>query len=203
MEEKGKSNQHDKNLNTEARLNLVLEEFHQLPGMLSRWKLDSDKAKACLNLIVGTTAASRALLQSHLNFHKWQQSAFTAELLRSTRWLLGASPRYAKDGLKVILTVNKEIQEKFLANHIMWFQAQAKKCKPSGRSKLRPSQAEWDKAVDYTCIMHAVQLEAASVFADQEDQEVKNRVHQQIQEAYMARPKSRGPQNIWYQCFDL
>ena len=91
--EKSQNGEHDASLNTENRLRLATDEFNSQPGMIQRWRVDEDRFKACLNLIVGTTPGARCLIQHHLNFHKWQLSCFTAELLRSTRWLLGASPR--------------------------------------------------------------------------------------------------------------
>ena len=185
--EKSQSGTHDPALNTEARLKLATEEFNAQPGMIQKWRIDEDKFKACLNLMVGTTPGARCLIQHHLNFHKWQLSCFTAELLRSTRWLLGASPRYAKEAAKVMLTVDKEVQEHFLRNHISWFSVQAKKTKISARPKLRPSVADWDRLVDYTCIMQCVRKQAAQTLQNLDPEALQN-VMDQIQDAFMARP---------------
>lgn len=184
MEEKNRSGEHSGDLNTEQRLDLILKEFNDLPGMVNKWKICEEKKRACLNLMVGTHSESRALISQHLHYNKWRDSGFTAELLRSTRWLLSASPRNTKNKLKVLLTVDKNIQVSFLRNHIAWFSSHARKVKPSTRGKLRPSVAEWDKLVDYTCVMHAVVQEIGSCI---ESEEGRERALQQVDDAFMAR----------------
>ena len=187
MESKSKSGAHGPDLNTEARLDLVLAEFNSMPGMVSRWRIDDDKRKACLNLIVGTSARARDQIQSHLHYHKWQNSAFTAELLRSTRWLLGAVPRAAKDKMKAMLTVTQRDQEAFLHNYIASFSVAALKVKVSSRGKLRLSVSDWDKLMDYTCVMRTVMDEVQAVL---ESDEAKQRVLDQLETAYMARQEN-------------
>ncbi len=184
MEEKNRSGEHSGELNTEQRLDLILKEFNDLPGMINKWKVCEEKKKACLNLMVGTSSDARALIQGHLNYHKWRDSAFTAELLRSTRWLLSSSPRNTKDKLKVLLTVDKDIQVSFLRNYIGWFSSNARKVKTSARGKIRPSVAEWDKLVDYTCVMQAVVKEIVSCI---ESEEGRERALELVEGAFMAR----------------
>lgn len=189
MQHRNECGTHDAKMNTEGRLRLVVEEYHSQPGMVSRWKVDDEKLKACLNLITGTSSKARAILQCHLNFHKWQQSSLTAELLRSSRWLIGASPRYAKDSLKVMLTVTENAQVEFLQNHVHVFNAQARKVRASARAKLRPSQSDWDKLMDYTCVMEAVKQEVAAAL---DDQECRDRVLGQVATAFMSRQDRIG-----------
>jgi hypothetical protein len=169
---------------TEQRLRLAVDEFHSQPGMLNRWKLDEERFKACLNLMVGTSAAARCQIQSHLNYHKWAMSCFTSELLRSSRWLIGASPRSAKESLKPMLTVTPDIQCSFLKNYIHWFGIQAKKTRQSSRPKLRFSLAEWDRFMDYTCVMTALKQEAMTALDGNPKQDA---VQQSIEAAFMAR----------------
>lgn len=184
MEEKNRNGEHHGDLNTEQRLDLVLKEFNEMPGMVNRWRIDEEKKKACLNLMVGTSCESRSLIQGHLHFHKWKDSAFTAELLRSTRWLLSASPRHAKEKLKILLTVDQDVQSSFLRNYITWFSSNARKVKPAARGRLRLSVAEWDKLVDYTCVMRAVTKEIKLSVASEEGQD---RAIQLVEDAFMAR----------------
>ena len=200
MESKSKSGEHSADLNTEARLELVLNEFNSMPGMVSRWRIDDDKRKACLNLIVGTSKAARDQIQSHLHYHKWAHSAFTAEMLRSTRWLLGAVPKAAKDKMKAMLTVTSRDQEAFLHNYISSFSIAAKKVKMSSRSKLRLSIAEWDKLMDYTCVMRAVMDEVQAVL---ESDEAKQRVLDQLETAYMDRQESDQNLTLNFRICDL
>ena len=180
MKEKNDSGAHGQSMSTQQRLAAVICDFHNAPGMLSRWRLDDDKEKAVLHLLVGTTAKSRSLIASHLDYHKWAHCVFTSELIRSSRWLVGAAPRNVKAHLKSLLTVDAHIQQKFLKNIIATFVQQTKKVKPGTRPRYRPSQQEWDRLVDYTCIMQGVVAEAASLFQEEKDklQEIKDAVFQ-------------------------
>ena len=189
MEEKNKTGTIGEGT-TKQRLRLVIDSFHNQPGMLNRWKLDEERIRACLNILVGTTPESRMLIQGHLNYNKWSQSSFTSDLLRSTRWLIGASPRHTKDSMKSILTVTPEIQSKFLMNHIDTFNQQGKKVRLSARAKLRPSQSDWDKLVDYTCVMQSARDKAEEALKDHPT-EKKEDVLQQIDDAFMARPVTK------------
>lgn len=169
---------------TEQRLRLAVDEFHSQPGMISRWKLDEERFRACLNLMVGTSAAARCQIQSHLNYHKWAMSCFTSELLRSSRWLIGASPRSAKDSLKPMLTVTADVQCSFLKNYIHWFGIQAKKTRASSRPKLRFTLAEWDRFMDYTCVMAVLKQEAMRALAGNSKHDA---VQASLDAAFMAR----------------
>eukprot|EP00438_Fugacium_kawagutii_P002612 Skav201663 [mRNA] locus=scaffold641:262503:266404:- [translate_table: standard] len=165
---------------TEQRLKAAVEGFHAQAGMNSKWKLDDEKFRACLNLLVGTSSKARLAIQCHLNFHKWSHSAFTADLLRSARWLIGASPRNARNDLKKMLTVTEEVQCDFLANVVRWFNRQAKKTRLSSRGKLRLSSSEWDKLVDYTCVMHKVMELAREALADHEQTKIQDLVEPEV-----------------------
>lgn len=104
--------------------------------------------------------------------------------LRSTRWLLSASPRHAKEKLKILLTVDQDVQSSFLRNYITWFSSNTRKVKPAARGRLRLSVAEWDKLVDYTCVMRAVTKEIKLSVASEEGQD---RAIQLVEDAFMAR----------------
>ncbi|CAK8988151.1 unnamed protein product [Durusdinium trenchii] len=160
MQAKSEDGTHDKSMSTESRLKAVIAEYHDQPGVLARYRIDPDKERAILNLVVGTSAGTRTLIQAHLNHHRWRESCFTADLLKSSRWLIGASPRNCKEYMKSMLTVTQRIQEKFMQNVIAWFSGQVQKIRASTRAKFRPSQTEWDRMVDYTCVMERVKVEA-------------------------------------------
>eukprot|EP00435_Cladocopium_sp_Y103_P068065 s95_g31.t1 len=177
---------------TEQRLRLAVEEFHSQPGMVNRWKLDEDRFKACLNLMVGTSSAARFQIQSHLNYHKWAVSAFTSELLKSSRWLIGASPRWAKEAMKPLLTVTPDVQCWFLQNYISWFSTQAKKSKASSRAKNRFTLDQWDRFMDYTCVMAALKKEAVKVLDGNPKQDA---VVESIEAAFMGRPVTHAKKN--------
>ena len=181
MKEKHDSGAHSQSMTTQQRLASVVSEFHSTPGMLNRWRLDDDKEKAVLHLLVGTTSKSRSLIASHLDYHKWSHCVFTSELIRSSRWLVGAVPRNVKAHLKSLLTVDANIQQKFLKNIIATFVQQTKKVKPGTRPRYRPTQQEWDRMVDYTCVMQGVVAEATSLFGPEEQdklEEIKDAVFQ-------------------------
>lgn len=186
MQDKASTGQHDGNLGTDARLKGIITEFNESPGVLSKWKIDSGKERAILNLLIGTSKGTRALIQSHLDYHKWAYCCFTSELLRSNRWLIGASRRGVKDYLKSVLTVSEVSQENFMTNMISNFAFQTRKTKPSSRSKLRASQQEWDQMVDYTCVMCKVMEEAEEML--ESDPEKQNKVLESLSAAFMNRP---------------
>lgn len=129
MQDKASTGQHDGNLGTDARLKGIITEFNESPGVLSKWKIDSEKERAILNLLIGTSKGTRALIQSHLDYHKWAYCCCTSELLRSNRWLIGASRRGVKDYLKSVLTVSEVSQENFMTNMISNFAFQTRKTK--------------------------------------------------------------------------
>jgi hypothetical protein len=85
MTVKAESGHHPKEWNTESAWGV--DELRSSDGFLSRWQIDCDKLKAINNMLVGTTKAARAVIAGHLNQHKWHFCAFTAELLRNSRWL--------------------------------------------------------------------------------------------------------------------
>lgn len=169
MADFAKNGKHDAAMTTEQRLKSVICALHACDGFLSRWQLDDDKQKAVLHLVIGTSAGSRNIIQSHLNFYRWKDSAFTSDLLKSSRWLVNATCKTAKEPFKQLLVVTSEIQEMFLRGHIHQYVEATRRVKASARAKHRPSVQEWDRAVSYTCIMWAVQKEMLTFFGDETD----------------------------------
>lgn len=186
MQAKSEDGTHDKSMSTESRLKAVIAEYHDQPGVLARYRIDPDKERAILNLVVGTSAGTRTLIQAHLNHHRWRESCFTADLLKSSRWLIGASPRNCKEYMKSMLTVTQRIQEKFMQNVIAWFSGQVQKIRASTRAKFRPSQTEWDRMVDYTCVMERVKVEAQATLTH--DPEKCKSVLKNIKTCFANRP---------------
>lgn len=191
MKSKSEGGQHDPALSTETRLKLIVDELHNTPGFLSRWALDESKQKAVLNLLQGTSEKTRAYIAQHLDFHKWKECSLTADLLRSARWLIGAAPKTTKAQLKSTLTVSAEAQERFIQNHIATFCHATRRVKPSARSKHRPSQQEWDRLVDYSCVMLKVKQEVVEAFGADSDQ--TSSILDALDEAFMSRTGSRLP----------
>lgn len=185
MQEHDLSGRHSAKMTTDERLKSVIDEYHCLPGLLTRYRIDDDKRKAVLNLLQGTSKESRALIQGHLDFHRWKECAFTADLLKSSRWLLGAVPRNAKDTMKRLLVVTPTVQQAFLKNVIWTFAAGSKKVKASSRGKLRLTQSDWDQLVDYTCIMMALESDAKDVLGDEPEKRLE--VVNSIEQAFYAR----------------
>lgn len=189
MQEKADKGHHKPGMSTEERLKAVLAEFHSTPGMLSRYRVEGDRERAVLNLLQGTTKETRAFIQGHLDFHKWCYSVFTSELLRSNRWLVGATPRNCKDVFKSMLCVSGEVQAAFIGNIIQTFSCQTRKIKLSSRAKFRPSQQEWDSMVDYTCIMTKIKHETEETLAH--DPESLQKVLDDLESAFTNRPSPK------------
>lgn len=187
MKDKNDAGLHDPKWTTQQRLASVIADFHDMPGTLTKWRLDEDREKAVYNLLVGTTPESRSLLSSHLDYHKWSQCAFTSDLLKSSRWLLGACPRNVKAHLKQLLTVEAKSQRLFLANVISTFVHQSKKLKPTTRAKVRPSQSEWDNLMNYTCVMEGVLKEAKALFCEDKDHHKLMQIKHNLRTSFMSR----------------
>ena len=169
MKAKSDDGSHPANISTEQRLQMIVQEWHNEPGVISKWHLDEGKQRAILNILIGTTSETRSIIQQHLSYFRWKESALSSDLLKSTRWLLGASPKQAKDEMKRILTVNDSVQEAFILNYIAGFCKSTRRVKPSARSKLRATTTEWDRLVDYTCVMLNARNKADAVWADNEE----------------------------------
>lgn len=185
MRSKADEGVHSSKLSTEERLQAVVNEFNSRQGVISKWHLDDTKTRAVLNMLVGTTANTRAAIQRHLDFHRWRECSLSSDLPWSSRWLLGTWPRACKDSLRKLLTVTPEIQEAFLENHIAHFCQVTRRVKPSVRSKHRPSVNDWDRMVDYTCVIVALKDEALSFWED--DQTKQDAVVNSLDAAFMAR----------------
>lgn len=192
---KSESGLHPKEWNTEQRLRSVVDELHCREGFLAKWMLDGDKFRGIHNLLCGTTAESRSVIQAHLNYHKYQFSAFNSELLRNARWLTGAYPSKAGQNLKGILTIKEPTQVWFLKNHVHTFLNAVRKVKVSSRPRMRATIAEWEKAVDYTCVMYEVYQQAKEVHAS--DEALQTKVLNQLWDGFMAR---HGVQQNWSTC---
>ena len=185
MRVKATDGTHSSKMGTEDRLNLIIAEFHSHPGMISKFHLDEQKQKAVLHLLVGTTPETRAAMQMHLNWHKWKECAFSSDLLKSSRWLLSAFPKNVKSNFKKLLTVTPDVQEAFIENHIATFNSKTKRVKASVRSKHRPTLGEWDKMVDYTCVMFHAAEEAAIFWSEHESKKLE--AVRSVHSAFMAR----------------
>ena len=186
MGEYAKNGKHDHAMTTEQRLKSVICALHACDGFLSRWQLDDDKQKAVLHLVVGTSPGSRSIIQSHLNYYRWKDSAFTSDLLKSSRWLVNATSKMAKEPFKQLLVVTSEIQELFLRGHIHQYVEATRRVKASARAKHRPSVQEWDRAVSYTCIIWAVKKEMLTFLGDETEPKYIQAVDA-LQQCFLAR----------------
>lgn len=121
-------------------------------------------------------------IQVHLHSFKWKECAFTSSLLRSTRWLVGAGRKVDQNYMRGVLVVTAETQLAFIQSvYLPHFLRSIRKMRPSARAKARPSVEEFDRLVDYTCMMMKVIAEAKVAKPDNTD------VHQQLFAAMSAR----------------
>ena len=176
---------------TEERLKAVINAFNSKDGVLAKWAVDEERERAILNILVGTTSTTRQLISTHLSYHKWKESSFTSDLLKSSRWLLGAVPKNCKPPFKQLLAVSASGQENFIRNHIAKYLHDTRKIRGSTKPKFRPSVQEWDRVVNYTQVMEGVKAEVREFF--KEDPEKAAEVNARVHEAFMSR---RG----WWFC---
>ena len=160
MELRAAQNAHSKDLNTEARLRRVIEEFEEPPGFQSRWALDESRIQSILNVVIGTSGPCRELTREHLRRHKWNQSAFSSGLLRRPRWLLSATLKGCNDAWKPALTADAEKQESFMKLVLHQFSEKIRKARPNQRARMRLSATDSDSWCNYACVFGAVKKEA-------------------------------------------
>lgn len=194
MQASAEDGSHPSSWGTEERLKAVINAFNSKDGVLAKWAVDEEKEKAILNILVGTTPTTRQLISTHLSYHKWKESSFTSELLKSSRWLLGAMPKNCKPPFKQLLAVSPSGQENFIRNHIAKYLHDTRKVRASTKPKFRPSVQEWDKVVNYTQVMEGVKAEVKEFF--KEDPQKATEVNARVQEAFMSR---RG----WWSCGEI
>lgn len=176
---------HPSSWNTSDRLHAVIQSFNDQDGVLSKWAIDDEKEKAVLNLLIGTSPCARQIISGHLAFNKWRECSFSSELLKNSRWLLNAVPKGCKEPFKQLLVVDSNIQEQFLRNHIAHFAHATRKIRASAKSKQRASVQDWERCVNYTCIMEAVKKEVKIKFED--DTTLADAVVARVNEAFMSR----------------
>lgn len=157
---KQSSGEHPKEWGLEEGLRAVVSEYHMSPGLISKHRIDDDKFRSLMNIIGGTCPEARQVIQGHLDRHKWRESAWSSDQFRSTRWVLGTSPKLPSCPLKKALTVTKESQILHLKLVEKSFVDAGKKLRPSARPKMRLSQEQFDRYCDYACVMSAAVAEA-------------------------------------------
>ena len=98
--------------------------------------------------------AARMVMRSHLDHAKWKESAFATDQLRSSRWMLGSSPKAAgcPPELKRCLTVTEESQKLHLQLVVAAYLEAGRRLRPSSRPKMRLSPSQWDSFCDYACM---------------------------------------------------
>lgn len=130
-----------------------IEEYNAHPGVsdVRKWQMSREEQASVHSLVEGTSDLCKSLIEAHLHKYKWADSAFTAELLRDRRWLLGSSGKTSSDMWKEILLVKQESQCMFLTKVLQDFETQASRVR--NRSKLRLSVEDWQRAVDVACVV--------------------------------------------------
>ena len=154
------SGKHPQGWCLEERLAAVVTDFHDCSGLTAKHRIDPDRQKSIFNLISGTCPKAREVLAQHLDRHKWRDSAFSSEQMRSSRWVLGTSPKMQACPMKKALSVTEEAQCLHLRLVVHVFTEAGRRVRPTSRSRLRLSQEQFDKYCDFACIFAAALAEA-------------------------------------------
>ena len=180
VEIKEQQREHPKEWGVEERLRDVVREFHVSSGLTQRHMIDEDKFKSIMNLIAGTTAASRDVISQHLNHAKWKESAFSSEQLRSTRWVIGVAPRMPQCPMRKALTVSEESQKLHLQLVVRHFLESGRRLRPSARARMRLSQEQFDRFCDFACVYACTLVEARQLttFTQEKENEILKRFFQ-------------------------
>ena len=151
---------HPADWSCEQRLRAVVDEFHMSAALPQRHRVDEDRFKSLVNLILGTSSASRDIISEHLNHAKWKESAFSVDQFRSTRWLLKTSPKLPACPMKKALTVSEESQKMHLQLVVAQFTQAGRRQRPSARARNRLSQEMFERYCDFACVYACVLEEA-------------------------------------------
>lgn len=117
--------------------------------------------------------ASRNIIRSHVDHHKWKECCFSTEQFRSQRWLLGTSPKSTScpAELKKVLTVNEEAQSLHLQLTVQCFLDNGRRLRPSARPRVRWSTSTFDAHCDFACVYASVLREARLLASFTEEKE--------------------------------
>ena len=138
----------------------VCKDFHENCGLTQKHRIDDDKFKSLVNLISGTTSATRAVIAEHLNHAKWKECAFSSEQFRSSRWTIGTAPKLQQCPMKKALAVTEESQRMHLQLVVSHFLESGRRLRPSARARMRLSQESFDRFSDFACVYAATLVEA-------------------------------------------
>lgn len=63
-------------LNDQELLYSIIERYNNFRGVagIKRWQISDDMKKSIEGIVIGITDDSKALLRSHLDFNKWEES---------------------------------------------------------------------------------------------------------------------------------
>lgn len=128
-------------------------------------------------------------MSQHLAFAKWRESAFSTDLLKGSRWLLGARPKGLPESLHEALVVTPESQTMLMQLHVKRFLQATRRVKPTQRGRARISPEEFDKLVDYSCMFAFLRQSAKTATSDP-------KVDEKLLEAFMARCLV----GVWWLC---
>ena len=170
-----KDGTHPPQWSTEERLREVVNRFHVTTGLTARHRVDDDKFKSILNLIQGTCSQSRDVIAQHLDHHKWRESAFSSDQLKSTRWVIGTAPKMAACPMKKSLTVTPESQVLHLELVVQTFVDAGRKVRSSARAKMRLNQDQFDRYCDFACVYASVLTEARQLSSWTKEKEINVR----------------------------
>ncbi|CAE8614368.1 unnamed protein product [Polarella glacialis] len=117
------------NLSQEANLKKLFEAYNGFKAnvAISKWQLSEDFMAGIINVIVGMSDESRQIVRGHLDFNKWEHSAYNESLLKSKRHTIGNTPRGLDQHFASLLTVTSESQAWFFKRYNSYFATSAKK----------------------------------------------------------------------------
>jgi hypothetical protein len=109
----------------------LLAEYNNLKAVsgVKRWQLGESTVMAMRCLIFNTSDAVRVLLRNHLNWHKWESSAFTADLLKNKRLFLGSRPPKCGEPWDTLLVVTEVSQLLLVKRMLRCFERACKKAR--------------------------------------------------------------------------
>ena len=163
-------------MSVESAVHSLAEEYNNRKGTagVKRYQLSDEVLRGVTNLIAGTSHETRVVMKNHLCFHKWSESALSAELLRQKFWLVGSKVKVPENPVwENLLTMTAASQSLFMQRVVKTFAHRTRKLRPVSRARARWTVEEWHMNACIACIFQKL-IDEARLESPEPDKAVEN-----------------------------
>ncbi|CAK9003618.1 unnamed protein product [Durusdinium trenchii] len=135
-------------------LGMLIDRYNTYKSNLAirKWQISDDMRRSIEGIVIGMTPTTKRLIRSHLDFNKWEESAYNESILKSRRHRLHEGAKGVSGQWVMILTVSEAAQELHFKKYNQWWSVNARRVKRSTRSRLRWGEEVWSRHVDQCCV---------------------------------------------------